>query len=489
MNSNKKFNNILNECLDKILQGESVEQCLKLYPDHASELEPLLRTAQTARKAAAVQPRAEFKARARYEFQSALREMKTQRSRRLSFFPWQWQWQPGWAIALIVILVIFLSGGGTVVASGSSMPDNTLYPVKLAVEKVQMAFTFSDISKAELNAEFADKRVEEVIYMASKGNYQTVQVASQRLNSNLAAMNSLVSDDSGRGNTLSFGATESNEKVLSQQSLQDNPSEIKSNELAAGAPHSTASTVLNAVPSPTGSPSPEMMPQALKDTVLSGGGIQISPVPGATGVSPQPAFQWQAVSNALSYDLQVARDPVFKDLVVSETGIIETTWTYGGFLDYGGTYYWRYRAIGDGIISQDWIAGIFTVISAPPEPVPAPATGTPVPVITVVQPPADPNAAVASGSSGLRLNQEPASAVDSSEYDGTKKDNQVKIDELERLKQTISSKALTNRILLEEALETVLPEVRPALRQTLAQAMAEYDKAIKIIERSINTLK
>ena len=46
MENNKQFNTILDECLERLLTGqETVEQCLQRYPEYATELEPLLRTA------------------------------------------------------------------------------------------------------------------------------------------------------------------------------------------------------------------------------------------------------------------------------------------------------------------------------------------------------------------------------------------------------------------------------------------------------------
>ena len=61
----KKLENIFNECLERILQGESLESCLASYPKEAAQLEPLLRTALGfSWRASSVQARPEFKARA-----------------------------------------------------------------------------------------------------------------------------------------------------------------------------------------------------------------------------------------------------------------------------------------------------------------------------------------------------------------------------------------------------------------------------------------
>ena len=73
MGNNKEFDNILNECLESLLTGgETIEQCLAQYPEQALELRPLLETALAARKVSSIQPRPEFKSRARYQFRAAL---------------------------------------------------------------------------------------------------------------------------------------------------------------------------------------------------------------------------------------------------------------------------------------------------------------------------------------------------------------------------------------------------------------------------------
>ena len=183
MKETKEFNNILDECLERLLvRGETLEQCLVSYPEQAGELEPLLQTALATKKALAIQPRPEFKARARYQLGSALREVNP---RRRFFFL---GWQPRWATAVAAVLILLLGGGSTVAAAGNSMPDDLLYPVKLATEQVQLALTFSNMGRAELHAELVDRRVAEIIYMADKGDAQQVEVIARRLDNHLVML-------------------------------------------------------------------------------------------------------------------------------------------------------------------------------------------------------------------------------------------------------------------------------------------------------------
>jgi hypothetical protein len=185
----KEFDNILDECLERIvLGGETLEQCLKRYPEQADELKPLLETVLAVKEASAVEPRPDFKARARYQFRSALGEKAAPKRR--PFFGWL----PRWATALTIVLIVLLAGGGTVVAASNSMPDSILYPVKLATEEVRLAFTPSQLGKARLCTDFADERVVEIIYMAEKGDAQQVELVTERLDDRLEMLVALVSE-------------------------------------------------------------------------------------------------------------------------------------------------------------------------------------------------------------------------------------------------------------------------------------------------------
>ncbi|MCX6000055.1 MAG: hypothetical protein NTU41_10850, partial [Chloroflexi bacterium] len=90
----ERFDHILNDCVDRLLRGETVEQCLQHYPEQAEQLEPLLRTAAAAHAASAsVEPRPEFKAQVRYQALAALQAGKGKRRRnRMPVLGWLPRW-------------------------------------------------------------------------------------------------------------------------------------------------------------------------------------------------------------------------------------------------------------------------------------------------------------------------------------------------------------------------------------------------------------
>jgi hypothetical protein len=204
--TDKGFEDILDDCLERLfIRGESIEDCLAAYPQQADNLKPLLQTALTIKNTAAIEPRPEFKARARYQFHTALQEMAPKKNRFFSI------WRFRWATALITILVILTASGGLVAAAGTSMPDDFLYPVKLAVEQLQLKLTPSDLGKANLYAKFADRRVTEIIHMAQEGNASLAEATTQRLYNQLAMIVTLVSvedqDQRQEQGNMSFNET------------------------------------------------------------------------------------------------------------------------------------------------------------------------------------------------------------------------------------------------------------------------------------------
>jgi hypothetical protein len=190
MRRSRPFRDIFEECLELVLvKGETVEECLRRYPEHARELKSLLETATAAKKAMAVQPSPEFRERARQQFYATLRQMPAQKKRA----GFSWGGQSRWATAVAVVLALLLVSGGTVAAAGSSMPDQPLYPVKRATEQARLTFTVSALGKAELYAQLADRRVAEIIYLAGKGKSAQLQQVTQHLNGYLTKIADLAS--------------------------------------------------------------------------------------------------------------------------------------------------------------------------------------------------------------------------------------------------------------------------------------------------------
>lgn len=258
MRKAKELDNILDECLERLLvRGDNIEQCLQSYPEYADELKPLLDTIVSAREVTDIRPRPEFRASARYQFRLALQEAKTKKGHR--FFGWQ----PVWVTVVAVVLTIVLAGGTTVAAAGNSMPDEPLYPVKVFTEQLQVAVTRSPISKAELYANLADRRVTEIVYLANKGDPEAIESTAQRLNTSLlqvAALSRLAGEVSGKGGEAPAKPEITIEQAPAEPGLQMAP--LPSPQVApAPSPGERAPVKLAPEPPPSSAESSEQAPE------------------------------------------------------------------------------------------------------------------------------------------------------------------------------------------------------------------------------------
>jgi len=260
----RMFADILDDCLERLTRGETLEQCLERYPDAATELEPLLKTAQATRAALTIQPRSDFRARARYEFRAALDTELTPK-RTFSFRP-----MPRWATALMVISVLLFVGGGTAVVASDSMPDSRLYSVKLVTEKVQLALTPYDMSKAKLCVDQADQRVIEIVYLAGKGDARQIEAVTENLNERLNLLAALVLPEAANDATQSFTAgaeptAPKEEAMLAPAPTEPLPSLVPSPEEVPPVEETETSPVDAPPPAEGTTPVPEPSPQVTTD--------------------------------------------------------------------------------------------------------------------------------------------------------------------------------------------------------------------------------
>ncbi len=91
-----------------------------------------------------------------------------------------------------------------------------------------------------------------------------------------------------------------------------------------------------------------------------------APADGATGVALLPTLTWGAASGATSYTLEVATDVGFSTIVLTQTGIVSTSYTPGAPVGQGLTFYWRVTALGGGSTLATGAPFSFTTVVLPP---------------------------------------------------------------------------------------------------------------------------
>ncbi|MDX1639050.1 MAG: T9SS type A sorting domain-containing protein, partial [Balneolaceae bacterium] len=102
-----------------------------------------------------------------------------------------------------------------------------------------------------------------------------------------------------------------------------------------------------------------------------------SPADGATGISTNPTLDWNSVSGADSYRLQLSSNPDFTNLTTDQTGISGTQYQVSNLAN-NDTYYWRVQAV-NSAGSSNWSAvrDFTTVESGSSTTLSAPAPGSP----------------------------------------------------------------------------------------------------------------
>ena len=206
----QQFNDALNDCLDRLVRGEDINECLRRYPDRADELEPLLYVAQaTIRAAESAKPDPDAKARNFARFSQAVEAMpkrtppaQTSEPRRTAPRRWNWRWNwralsrlMPWrwappmrpAVAAMALLLVFaLGAGGVTAASEDSVPGEALYWVKTTRESVERRLPRSDDGRAMYEARLAHTRGDEMGKLIQRGHFIRADVMIKRMNNHLA---------------------------------------------------------------------------------------------------------------------------------------------------------------------------------------------------------------------------------------------------------------------------------------------------------------
>lgn len=169
---------VLAECLDRIDRGEAtIDDVLESHPSLSAEQRPLLILALELRSISPVSAPASLRGWKRPIF--AARPSPSAMAGGWWPFPRPAFPAFGWAASMarlaagLMAMVLLL--GGTMVATAGSLPEEPLYPVKLAVESARMVLAADPHARAELSMEFATRRLEEVERAARQGKPEAVE--------------------------------------------------------------------------------------------------------------------------------------------------------------------------------------------------------------------------------------------------------------------------------------------------------------------------
>jgi hypothetical protein len=155
----------LDDCLEAIGRGASIDAVLRRYPRLSGDLRPLLEAALAASGASRIHVPLDVRRRGRTNLLSAVRDGSSAgapgRRRVIPLFS-------RLALTGSLVAALALTSTGLVSASSSSLPGQQLYPVKRSWESVRLLFAFSPQQRELLESDYEQERLDETNHLLSQ---------------------------------------------------------------------------------------------------------------------------------------------------------------------------------------------------------------------------------------------------------------------------------------------------------------------------------
>jgi hypothetical protein len=217
----REIEKALGGTLDAVESGETtLEEALSRNPALRAELEPLVALAMELRSIPRITAPDILRGRGRPVFASRpVDEPPVRWWRKLRLpAPLSYGWASTAVRAAAAFAVVLTLGSGTLVVSAGSLPEEPLYPVKLAMENVQLAITQDSGARAQLEMQFAARRLQEVAAAVQQGKPEAVEqglALYQERVENAFAESAAVQQGEGEGEDQRLQeALKSNQEVL-----------------------------------------------------------------------------------------------------------------------------------------------------------------------------------------------------------------------------------------------------------------------------------
>ena len=182
----RDLDQILDDCLERLATGATVEDCVARYPEDRDELAPLLQVAAaTTETASSLSYRPEAKARGLNRLTTAAARRGAPRTRRFAWLRFPTLVPRPVASGLAVAVVATGAVVGTGMASSNSVPGDPLYPVKTIREEISLMMPKSDMSLAQEHVHLASVRGQEMLKLTDRGKFDEAEVLMDRMTRHL----------------------------------------------------------------------------------------------------------------------------------------------------------------------------------------------------------------------------------------------------------------------------------------------------------------
>jgi hypothetical protein len=166
---------ILQDCLEKIQsEQETLEGVLARYPQFADELRPAIESALWLRaRKQGLEPRPGYVSASRRRLVEQIKQEQAAAPTSAGV-KWVQFWRGGWkvfqtrrlafqlAVAVVLVFAMISSSAGIARAAQNSLPGESLFPVKLAIEEAQVMLTPDAAARAAQQVERTQQRLFEI---------------------------------------------------------------------------------------------------------------------------------------------------------------------------------------------------------------------------------------------------------------------------------------------------------------------------------------
>ena len=186
MSDSYKVDNIIDDCIDRIRSGETIDDCLQIYPQYRHVLESLLTGIIFLNDSTnAIKPNQKAKIQGLVQLQ---KEVDSRFQNRAVFRDLK-RWYPRFTkVALASVAVLILIPGlffGADRASANSVPGEPVYWIKKSKENISLLIPRSDTGKAQRHAQIAKNRAQETRRLVQLGKLSEAENHSGKIRSHL----------------------------------------------------------------------------------------------------------------------------------------------------------------------------------------------------------------------------------------------------------------------------------------------------------------
>ena len=183
MKDNDKFADVLQVCLERLKNGEPLDDILDDHPQQRDDLKAYLNLALSldSYPRPQIENNSLHKAFFKFAADSAKVELKNEFLNRL---------RRTLAWAAIFFIAIISAGYSAVSFAESSLPGQFFYPLKLTTEKIVLSLTASPEGRTELHIDLSEKRLLEIVTSIEKGR-QFDAVVEEMIRETSAALKQL----------------------------------------------------------------------------------------------------------------------------------------------------------------------------------------------------------------------------------------------------------------------------------------------------------